>query len=63
MSYRDETVAIISIAQHASPKVIGHSDDFRAQFVTASSVVVITFASNCLSNPLIFVPVKRSAWR
>ena len=30
-------VAIISIAQHASPNVIGHSDDFRAAASTASA--------------------------
>jgi hypothetical protein len=31
MSNREAPVAIISIAQHASPNVIGHSADFRAQ--------------------------------
>src|SRR4026209_358790 len=52
-SYRDETVAIISIAQHARPNVIGHKADFRDQFTTASRLVVRIFASNCLSRKLI----------
>ena len=30
-SKRDANVAIISIAQHASPNVTGHIEDFRAQ--------------------------------
>src|SRR5213594_2765779 len=53
MSYREDTLAIILIAQQASPKVIGQSADFLDQFTTASRVVVITFASNCRSNTLI----------
>jgi hypothetical protein len=40
MSKRDAPVAIISIAQQASPKVIGHSADLRAQLNTKSTVVV-----------------------
>jgi len=39
MSKREAPVAIISIAQHASPKVKGHGEDFRAQFMSHSSVV------------------------
>src|SRR5438128_392301 len=42
ISNRDAPVAIISIAQQASPKVIGHSADLRAQLKTKSTVVVIT---------------------
>src|SRR5437867_12459572 len=53
MSYREDTLAIISMAQQASPKVIGQSADFLDQFTTASRVVVITFASNCRSKTLI----------
>src|SRR3712207_3210221 len=61
MSYRDETVAIISMAQQASPNVIGHREDLRAQLVKASRVVVITFASNCRSRTLIVsVPFQRA---
>jgi hypothetical protein len=30
-SYRDAPVAIISMAQHANPNVIGQSEDSRAQ--------------------------------
>src|SRR5260370_7970413 len=41
MSKRDAPVAIISMAQHASPKVIGHNADLRAQLNTKSTVVVI----------------------
>jgi hypothetical protein len=40
MSKRDANVAIISIAQHASPNVTGQIDDFRAQLKTFSVVVV-----------------------
>src|SRR5215467_3536677 len=41
MSKRDAPVAIISMAQQASPKVIGHKADFRAQLKTQSTFVVI----------------------
>src|SRR5262245_8121946 len=41
-SKRDAKVAIISIAQHASPKVTGQTDDLRAQFRNASAAVVTT---------------------
>src|SRR3989304_1384081 len=36
-SYREAAVAIISMAQHESPKVRGHSDDSRAHDLTSSS--------------------------
>src|SRR6266849_5595308 len=39
-SKRDANVAIISIAQHASPKVTGQIDDFRAQLKILSVDVV-----------------------
>jgi hypothetical protein len=42
MSYREETAAIISIAQQASPKVMGQSEPFRAQFTAFSKVPVKT---------------------
>src|SRR5262245_15034007 len=41
ISKREAPVAIISMAQHASPNVMGHSADFRAQLKTKSTVVVI----------------------
>src|SRR5256885_12182519 len=41
MSKREAPVAIISIAQQASPKVIGHNADLRAQLKTKSTVVVM----------------------
>src|ERR1043165_7591288 len=53
MSYRDDTVAIISIAQQARPNVIGNSADFRDQFTSASRLVLKIFASNCRSRRLI----------
>src|SRR6266571_226946 len=39
-SKRDANVAIISIAQHASPKVTGQIEDFRAQLKILSVDVV-----------------------
>src|ERR1041385_1898195 len=41
-SLRDVVAFIISIAQQASPKVAGHSDDLRAQLMSESSRVVST---------------------
>jgi len=41
MSNREAPVAIISIAQQANPKVIGHNADLRAQLNTQSTVEVI----------------------
>src|SRR5581483_5930451 len=52
MSYRDDTVAIISIAQQANPNVMGHSDDFRAQHTKASRLVVRMFGSSWRSKKL-----------
>src|SRR5216684_7475744 len=39
-SLRDEVAFIISIAQHARPKVAGHKEDLRAQLISESSCVV-----------------------
>src|SRR6266436_3841589 len=39
-SLRDEVAFIISIAQHAKPKVAGHREDLRAQLISESSWVV-----------------------
>jgi hypothetical protein len=41
-SNRDAKVAIISMAQHAKPKVTGQTDDFLAQLKKASAAVVTT---------------------
>src|SRR5262245_14017683 len=49
MSNRDAPVAIISIAQHANPKVIGHRADLRAQLNTKSAAVVTIFFSKRFS--------------
>src|SRR2546425_11765407 len=46
MSYRDDTVAIISMAQQASPNVIGQSEPLRHQLMAASRVVVTMLASS-----------------
>src|SRR5579872_5785494 len=53
ISNRDVVEAIISIAQHASPNVNGHSEDFRAQLKTWSTEVTIKFCSNRLPEPSI----------
>src|SRR5262245_65681592 len=49
------------MAQQARPKVIGHKADLRAQFTTASRLVVRIFASNCRSGKLIssYFPLSR----
>src|SRR5687767_15111928 len=40
MSNRPAPVAIISIAQQASPNVIGHRADLRAQFTTGAPISI-----------------------
>src|SRR4029078_10502345 len=52
MSYREQLIAIISMAQQASPKVTGQMADFRAQWTTFSHVVVRTGISSCCSTPI-----------
>src|SRR4051812_9969572 len=47
-SLRAAPVAIISMAQQARPKLIGQSDEERAQLNNFSSVVVITGSSGRL---------------
>src|ERR671914_3002991 len=44
-SWRESVVAIISMAQQASPKVAGHRLDLRAQLTSESSRVVIMSGS------------------
>src|SRR5919202_2147609 len=54
-SWRASVVAIISMAQHASPKVAGHRDDLRAQLTSESKRVVMTSGSASamtLSKPI-----------
>src|ERR1700748_380403 len=41
-SYVEAIEPIISIAQQAIPKLNGHNDDIRAQFIRSSSLVTIT---------------------
>src|ERR1700694_1453371 len=50
MSYREQLIAIISIAQHASPKVTGQIEDRRAHCTIFSTVVVRTGISD--SRPM-----------
>src|SRR5438045_3001040 len=52
MSYREQLIAIISMAQHARPKVTGQMADFLAQWTTFSTVVVRTGMSSCCSRPI-----------
>jgi hypothetical protein len=60
MSKRDAPVAIISIAQHANPKVIGHNADLRAQLKTKSAVVVIIPLDDSTISSLSFAIVSFS---
>lgn len=46
MSYRDAIIDIISIAQHAKPKLIGQIEFFRAQLIAFPIVVVKTLSEN-----------------
>src|SRR5215475_3622588 len=50
MSYREADAAIISMAQHASPKPIGQFDDSRAQFNTWTIYVVMKRSSHLWSR-------------
>src|SRR5215471_8516258 len=51
-SYRLQLIAIISIAQHASPNVTGQMDDRRAHCTIFSTVVVRTGISYSDSMPI-----------
>src|SRR5437764_12185571 len=46
MSYREQLIAIISIAQHARPNVTGQMDERRAHCTIFSTVVVSTGISD-----------------
>src|SRR5918995_1702980 len=55
ISYREQLIAIISMAQHAKPNVHGQIADRRAQLTTFSTVVVrtgISRSSSCCSRPM-----------
>src|SRR5688572_23069580 len=66
----DANVAIISMAQQASPNVTGHTDDLRAQFRNASATVVTTKPPGKLWMPSVMLtkaeeclsPSGRSWW-
>src|ERR1044072_7223847 len=60
-SWRESVVAIISIAQHASPKVAGQRLDFRAQLTSESSRVVMMSgraSAMTLSRPIREPPLE-----
>src|SRR5947199_9949522 len=57
MSYREQLIAIISIAQHASPNVTGQMDDRRAHCTIFSTVVVSTGMS--ASSPIV-TPIEHA---
>src|SRR3990172_7412109 len=53
MSNREADAAIISMAQQASPKPIGQSEDCRAQLRMLSTLVVMKLSSNlCSMRPM-----------
>src|SRR5262245_54102564 len=59
MSYLLAPVAIISMAEQASPKVIGHMLDSRAQLMACSIDVVMTFSSDIPSSQPIDQPLSK----
>src|SRR5918997_5372287 len=59
-SYRPAPDAIISIAQHARPKVAGHSDDLRVQLTSFSTLVSRTPLGSFSSSPIARSPVPCS---
>src|SRR2546423_6887098 len=60
-SLRPLVTFIISIAQHARPKVAGHSEDLRAQLISESSRVVST--SGKASAIMFSSPIKSARFR
>src|SRR5205085_4867380 len=59
-SWRASVVAIISMAQQASPKVAGHKLDLRAQLTRESSRVVMM--SGSASAMTLSKPIQTSSW-
>src|ERR1043165_7191842 len=60
-SWRESVVAIISMAQQASPKVAGQRLDFRAQLTSESSRVVMMSgraSAMMLSRPILEPPLE-----
>ena len=51
MSYLAAAACIISTAHQASPKVMGHMEDLRAQFARRSNCV-ITYSALCIEGEL-----------
>src|ERR1700704_2352841 len=51
-SNRGAPKVIISMAQHASPKVTGHSDDLRVQFTRDSMLASRMPSGSFSSNPI-----------
>src|SRR3982750_1541702 len=59
MSYLEQLIAIISIAQQASPNVTGQIDDRRAHWTIFSTVVVRTGISD--SRPIYAFSLPQSS--
>src|SRR5271157_1659478 len=57
MSKREVVEAIISMAQHAKPKVSGQREDLRAQLKIWSTVVTMKFCSKRFSIQPILLPL------
>jgi hypothetical protein len=59
MSYREDAAAIISMAQQARPKVIGHNEPFRAQLATFSRErVMMPKSPSFAGGPICTNPIK-----
>src|SRR5207247_2359163 len=57
-SKRLAPTAIISIAQHARPNVIGHTLDSFAQFIACSNDEMMTFSSKRPSIQLLMILIR-----
>jgi hypothetical protein len=60
-SKRGAPNVIISMAQHASPNVAGHSDDLRVQLTSFSTLANRTPSGSFSSRPTIPPARKRSS--
>src|SRR3954464_7187136 len=57
---REQLMAIISIAQHARPKVTGQIEERRAHCTIFSTLVVSTGMSKSDSSPTVSTPIERT---
>src|SRR5260363_244183 len=58
---REAPACIISTAQHAKPKVIGHNEPVRVQLINRSAVVVIKPCFNIPSTSIVLLPRLKTA--